>query len=84
VLIGNAMRMGLTIGLNHNIPESQLIDPVERQHRIEIWWTIYIFDRMWGSKMGLPMQILDEDIHVDMPTTISPGATKKNSPTQTT
>jgi hypothetical protein len=67
------MRMGLTIGLNHNIPESQLIDPVERQHRIEIWWTIYIFDRMWGSKMGLPMQILDEDIHVDMPTTISPN-----------
>lgn len=72
VLIGNAMRMSLTIGLNHNIPESQLIDPVERQHRIEIWWTIYIFDRMWGSKMGLPMQILDEDIHVDMPTPISP------------
>lgn len=64
--------MSLTIGLNHNISESQLIDPVERQHRIEIWWTIYIFDRMWGSKMGLPMQILDEDIHVDMPTTISP------------
>ncbi|KGO65652.1 Major facilitator superfamily domain, general substrate transporter [Penicillium italicum] len=72
VLIGNAMRMGLTIGLNHNILESQIIDPVERQHRIQIWWTIYIFDRMWGSKMGLPMQILDEDIHVDMPSTISP------------
>ncbi|KAJ5088337.1 Major facilitator superfamily domain general substrate transporter [Penicillium angulare] len=72
VLIGTAMRLGLTIGLNHNIPESQLIDPVERQHRIEIWWTIYIFDRMWGSKMGLPMQILDEDVHVDMPTNISP------------
>lgn len=66
------MRMGLTIGLNHNIPESQLIDPVERQHRIQIWWTIYIFDRMWGSKMGLPMQILDEDIHVDMPSPIAP------------
>ncbi|CAG8055672.1 unnamed protein product [Penicillium olsonii] len=72
ILIGNAMRMGLTIGLNHSIPESQLIDPVERQHRIQIWWTIYIFDRMWGSKMGLPMQILDDDIHVDMPSTISP------------
>ena len=65
------MRLGLTIGLNHNIPESQLIDPVERQHRIQIWWTIYIFDRMWGSKMGLPMQILDEDIHVDMPSPIA-------------
>ncbi|KUM57942.1 hypothetical protein ACN42_g9231 [Penicillium freii] len=54
------------------IRQSQVIDPVERQHRIQIWWTIYIFDRMWGSKMGLPMQILDEDIHVDMPSTISP------------
>ncbi|KAJ5489479.1 hypothetical protein N7539_004369 [Penicillium diatomitis] len=73
VLIGNAMRMGLTIGLNHNIAESQIIDPVERQHRIELWWTIYIFDRMWGSKMGLPMQILDEDIHVDLPSMINPN-----------
>lgn len=72
MLISNAMRMGLTIGLNHSIPESQLIDPVKRQHRIQIWWTIYIFDRMWGSKMGLPMQISDEDIHVDLPSTVIP------------
>ncbi|KKK22413.1 hypothetical protein ARAM_001419 [Aspergillus rambellii] len=70
VLIGSALRLGLCIGLNHNIPESQLIDPVERQHRIRIWWTIYIFDRMWGSKMGFPAQILDDDIHLDMPSSI--------------
>ncbi|KAF4158120.1 hypothetical protein CNMCM6936_007998 [Aspergillus lentulus] len=73
VLIGSAMRLSLQIGLNHNIPESQLIDPVERQHRVRIWWTIYIFDRMWGSKMGMPSQILDDDIHVDMPSKISPA-----------
>ncbi|KAL3467400.1 fungal-specific transcription factor domain-containing protein [Aspergillus heterothallicus] len=72
VLIGSAMRLGLCIGLNHNIPESQCIDPVERQHRVRIWWTIYIFDRMWASKMGLPSQILDDDIHLDMPSGISP------------
>jgi hypothetical protein len=66
------MRLGLTIGLNHNIPESQLIDPVERQHRVRIFWTAYICDRMWGSKMGLPSQISDEDIHLDMPSNISP------------
>lgn len=66
------MRLGLTIGLNHNIPESQLIDPVERQHRVRIFWTIYICDRMWGSKMGLPSQVSDEDIHLDMPSNISP------------
>ncbi|KAL4987646.1 hypothetical protein BDW68DRAFT_187861 [Aspergillus falconensis] len=29
VLIGSAMCLGLCIGLNHNIPESQLIDPIE-------------------------------------------------------
>lgn len=72
VLIGTAMRLGLSIGLNHNIPESQLIDPVERQHRVRIWWTIYIFDRMWGSKMGQASQILDDDIHLDMPSSIDP------------
>ena len=66
------MRLGLTLGLNHNIPELQLPDPIERQHRVRIWWTIYIFDRMWGSKMGLPTSILDEDIYVDMPSDISP------------
>lgn len=72
VLIGSAMRLSLCIGMNHNIPESQLIDPVERQHRVRIWWTIYIFDRMWASKMGLPSQILDDDVHLDLPSTISP------------
>ncbi|KAK0128772.1 hypothetical protein ONS95_000723 [Cadophora gregata] len=72
LLIGNAMRHALVIGMNHNLGPSQVLDPVEREHRVRIWWTIYIFDRMWGSKMGIPNSILDEDIHVDMPTTISP------------
>ncbi|KAL2067518.1 hypothetical protein VTL71DRAFT_1943 [Oculimacula yallundae] len=72
LLIGSAMRHALVIGMNHNIGPSQIIDPVEREHRVRIWWTIYIFDRMWGSKMGIPNSILDEDIHVDMPTTIFP------------
>ncbi|KAH6719385.1 fungal-specific transcription factor [Leptodontidium sp. MPI-SDFR-AT-0119] len=72
LLIGSAMRHALVIGMNHNIGASQVVDPVEREHRVRIWWTIYIFDRMWGSKMGIPNSILDEDVHLDMPTTISP------------
>lgn len=72
VLIGSAMRLSLCIGMNHNIPASQIIDPAERQHRVRIWWSIYIFDRMWASKMGLPSQILDDDVHLDLPSTISP------------
>ncbi|XMA11498.1 hypothetical protein WAI453_004289 [Rhynchosporium graminicola] len=72
LVIGSAMRHALVIGMNHNIGPSQIVDPVAREHRVQIWWTIYIFDRMWESKMGIPNSILDEDIHVDMPTTISP------------
>ncbi|OOF99212.1 hypothetical protein ASPCADRAFT_163270 [Aspergillus carbonarius ITEM 5010] len=82
ILIGNAMRLGLILGLNHNIPERQCPDPVERQHRIRLWWAIYIFDRMYTSKIGFPLQIRDEDIHVDMPTdVVSPAAEEQFSDT---
>ncbi|KXG46781.1 Transcription factor [Penicillium griseofulvum] len=67
VLIGNALRLGLSIGLNYNIPQTQNLHPVAREHRVRIWWTIYVLDRYWGSKSGFPVQIHDEDIHVDPP-----------------
>lgn len=66
------MRLGLTVGLNHNIPESKCPDPVQRQHRTRLWWAIYVFDRMYGSKVGWPIQISDADIYVDMPSNV-PG-----------
>ncbi|KAJ9484519.1 hypothetical protein VN97_g8849 [Penicillium thymicola] len=67
LLIGNALRLGLGMGLNYNIPQTQNLHPVAREHRIRIWWTIYVLDRFWGSKSGFPVQIHDEDIHVDLP-----------------
>ncbi|PYI11498.1 fungal-specific transcription factor [Aspergillus sclerotiicarbonarius CBS 121057] len=82
MLIGSAMRLGLILGLNHNIPERQCPNPVERQHRVRLWWAIYIFDRMYTSKIGFPLQIRDEDIHVDMPTDVaSPTAEEQFSDT---
>jgi len=66
------MRLGLTVGLNHNIPESKCPDPVERQHRTRLWWAIYVFDRMYGSKVGWPIQVSDADIYVEMPSNV-PG-----------
>ncbi|OQE27041.1 hypothetical protein PENFLA_c006G08354 [Penicillium flavigenum] len=72
LLVGSAMRLGLTVGLNHNIPESKCPDPVHRQHRTRLWWAIYVFDRMYGSKVGWPIQIADADIYVDMPSNV-PG-----------
>ncbi|CAI7568297.1 unnamed protein product [Penicillium bialowiezense] len=67
LLLGNALRLGLSIGLNYNVPPSQDLHPIAREHRIRIWWTIYTLERFWGSKSGFPVQIHDEDIHVDHP-----------------
>ncbi|CAI7611893.1 unnamed protein product [Penicillium bialowiezense] len=72
LLVGSAMRLGLTLGLNHDIPESKCPNPVDRQHRIRLWWAIYVFDRMYGSKVGWPIQISDDDIYVEMPSNV-PG-----------
>lgn len=32
---------------------------------------MYVFDRMYGSKAGWPIQIADDDIHVEMPTDVA-------------
>ena len=59
--------MSLTLGLHRNIPEGRLISPLEREHRVRVWWTVYTFDRMCSVKLGHPIMIQDEDIDVDMP-----------------
>lgn len=72
-LISDAARNGVTIGMHHNIPKAQLPDEVEREHRVRLWWTIYILDREWSAKLGFPIQLLDKDIYISMPSEISPG-----------
>lgn len=64
------MRLGLTLGLHHDIPECQCPNPVDRQHRIRLWWVIYVFDRMYGSKVGFPIQLADDDIFVELPSDV--------------
>lgn len=57
------------MGLHLNVSESQLGDVNEREHRNRIWWTAYIFDRMWAAKLGYPSAIRDDEIEVDLPST---------------
>ena len=64
------MRLGLTLGLN-DPPECQCPAPVDRQHRIRLWWAIYVFDRMYGSKVRWLIEIADDDIQVEMPSTVA-------------
>ncbi|KAL4801015.1 fungal-specific transcription factor domain-containing protein [Aspergillus venezuelensis] len=66
-MVGTALRLGLSAGLNHNIPPEQCPDPIARENRVRVWWTIYNFDRFWSLKLGLPLQVAECDVHVDLP-----------------
>ncbi|KAI8202385.1 hypothetical protein KHU50_004981 [Colletotrichum sp. SAR 10_65] len=64
---GSATRLAVVMGLHLNVPESQLRDVAAREHRNRVFWTAYIFDRMWASKLGHPVCVQDVDIEVDFP-----------------
>ena len=55
------------MGLHLNVPDSQLNDAEAREHRNRVWWTAYIFDRMWASKLGHPVAVRDDAVEVDLP-----------------
>lgn len=66
-LAGSAVRLAVIMGLHLNIPESQMSDICEREHRNRIWWTAYTLDRMWAAKLGYPTAIRDDEIEVNLP-----------------
>ncbi|KAH6675318.1 fungal-specific transcription factor domain-containing protein, partial [Plectosphaerella plurivora] len=66
--VGTALRLATIMGLHINISQAQLPDPELREHRIRVWWSTYILDRLLSSKIGLPLLISDEDILADLPT----------------
>lgn len=55
------------MGLNLYVPEHQLPDKAAREHRVRLFWTIYIIDRLFASKMGHAASIQDEDIYCEVP-----------------
>ncbi|KAF2014081.1 fungal-specific transcription factor domain-containing protein [Aaosphaeria arxii CBS 175.79] len=63
----SAARIGLIMGMHLNMPESQCRDPLVIEHRVRLWWSIYIIDRTCASKLGLPVTIADDDILVSLP-----------------
>lgn len=64
---GLAMRLALTLGLHRKVPENSAMSAAEREHRVRVWWTCYALDRIYTSKVGLPIMLRDEDIDVQMP-----------------
>ncbi|KAL1997982.1 hypothetical protein VTN02DRAFT_269 [Thermoascus thermophilus] len=64
---GIALRLSLTLGLHHKLPEGYPISAVEREHRIRVWWSVYTMDRITSSKLGHPVTVRDDDIDADLP-----------------
>ncbi|KAK6086217.1 fungal specific transcription factor domain-containing protein [Seiridium cupressi] len=66
-LAGSAVRQGIIMGLHLNVPDSQLGDPVMREHRNRVWWTAYEFDRLLAARLSQPFSIQDDEIELDLP-----------------
>lgn len=55
--------------------------PQQYQHRLKLWWTVYILERRLSTLMGTPPLLNDEeDISVPLPDFI--GTSEPNSATR--
>ncbi|OAL44837.1 hypothetical protein IQ07DRAFT_550031 [Pyrenochaeta sp. DS3sAY3a] len=66
-MTGCAMRFAILMGLHHNVPHARLPDREHVEHRVRLWWSVYILDRSWATMLGQPVSIRDEDIEVALP-----------------
>lgn len=55
------------MGVHLNLPESQGIDAVAREHLIRVWWTSYIFDQTCAIANGNVVSVSDDEILTDLP-----------------
>lgn len=67
LLSSQSLRLCLILGLHIEISDSQLKDPVLREHRCRLWWTAYRFDRLWAGRNGIPPSIPDDSIEIRLP-----------------
>ncbi|ODV58719.1 Put3p ASCRUDRAFT_77719 [Ascoidea rubescens DSM 1968] len=63
---GLALRSALILGM-HVDAEKNTLTRFELEHRRRLWWTVYMFERMLSSKVGLPLSLTDDSISVELP-----------------
>lgn len=66
-LSAESLRISVILGLHIEISDTQLKDPILREHRCRLWWTAYRFDRLWAGRIGVPPSIADESIEIRLP-----------------
>jgi hypothetical protein len=67
-LTGTALRLCIDIGLHWETEEQTLnMDPELLHERRRLWYSTYQFDRVLCITLGRPVGIIDESVHVPLP-----------------
>ncbi|XDG02730.1 hypothetical protein ABKA04_002345 [Annulohypoxylon sp. FPYF3050] len=63
---GAACRLAIALGM-HRESSSDLFEPVERQLRKRVWWTLYGYEQFLCCSLGRPSAIDDKEMDVGIP-----------------
>ena len=66
MLLGCASRMAIALGM-HREGATGGFDPVEKQVRRRVWWTLYMFEQNLCMMLGRPSAIDDIEVNVSLP-----------------
>jgi proline utilization trans-activator len=66
MLLGCASRMAIALGM-HREGASVGFDPIERNIRRRVWWTLYTFEQNLCLMLGRPSAIDDTEVNVCLP-----------------
>ncbi|KAF2030332.1 hypothetical protein EK21DRAFT_65677 [Setomelanomma holmii] len=66
LLIGLAARMAITMGMHRDGLNAEF-DPIERNTRRQVWWSIYTFEKILCSILGRPTVIDDSEMSMRIP-----------------
>lgn len=65
ILVGQALRLSVTQGLQQAFPEG--LRPPDVEYMRRLWWTVYCLDRKSAALLGSPSIMRDEDVSIPMP-----------------
>lgn len=66
---GMALRVCVVLGYHADAAKDTL-GRAELEHRRRLWWTVYIYERMLSSKLGLPLLLADSQVTAQLPSDI--------------
>jgi proline utilization trans-activator len=66
MLLGCASRMAIALGM-HREGATGGFDPVEKEVRRRVWWTLYMFEQNLSMMLGRPSAIDDVEVNVSIP-----------------